>query len=67
LAAATIRYVQGTGKGVWASFLASFGGLEGQGDSVVAVTLAGGPRPVIEDMTLMTTATAAMVFGARND
>jgi len=67
LAAATIRYVQGTEKGARASFLASLGGLEGQGDPVVAVTLAGGPRPVVEHMTLMTTATPAMVFGARND
>ena len=40
---------------------------KGQGHAVVAVTLTGGTRAVIEDMALVTTAAAAVVFGAGND
>ena len=40
---------------------------KGQGHAVVAVALTGGTRAVIEDMALVTTAAAAVVFGAGND
>ena len=42
-------------------------GLESQSDAVVAIALACGPGAVIEHMTLVTAAAAAVVFRARND
>jgi len=39
---------------------------EAQRHAVVAVALAGGPGTVVEDMTLMTAATTAVIFGAGN-
>ena len=40
--------------------------MKGQGDTVVAVALAGGPGSVIEDMALMAAATPAVIFSAGN-
>jgi hypothetical protein len=42
-------------------------GLEAEGDSVVAVALAGGSWSVIENVALVPTTTAAVVFRARKD
>ena len=41
--------------------------LEAQGDTVVAIALAGRPGAVIEHMALVSAAAAAVVFRARND
>ena len=58
---------KGCSNGVWAPFLTRVGSLEAQGDTVVAIALASGPGPVVEDMSLMAAAAPAMVFRARND
>ena len=58
---------KGCSNGVWAPFLTRLGSLEAQGDTVVAVALASGPGPVVEDMSLMAAAAPAMIFRARND
>jgi len=42
-------------------------GLENQRNSVVAVALACGARSIVENVPLVTTATAAMVFRAGNN
>lgn len=46
--------------------LTSLGGLKAQGDTVVAIALAGGPGSVVEHVPLMAAATPAVIFGARN-
>jgi hypothetical protein len=44
----------------------SLGGLKGQGDTVVAIALAGGPGSVVKDMALMAAAAPAVILSARN-
>lgn len=58
---------KGCSNGVWPPVLTRLGGLEAQGDTVVAVALASGPGPVVEDMALMAAAAPTMVFRAWND